>query len=221
MKIYKSILAIMSEIGPIEKTRSGDGIRYNFRGVEDVLCCFHPLLIKHNVFCAPKVIRESSETFLNKNGNTSFRVSLTIEHVFYADDGSSVSATTTGEGIDTSDKATNKAMSAAFKYAFFELFCVPTAQCEDSDYSNQTIDVDLTPSQLAKWVIPIGVNKGKTLDQVGLEKLNNAVKYFTDEEKKTGNPITGAALQYLNNAKLYILNYYESQGNDFHQSNFK
>lgn len=211
----------MSEIGAIEKTRSGDGIKYNFRGVEDVLYCFHPLLIKHNVFCAPKVIRESSETFLNKNGNTSFRVSLTIEHVFYADDGSSVSATTTGEGIDTSDKATNKAMSAAFKYAFFELFCVPTASVDDSDYSNQTIDAELTPSLLAKWIVPIGVNKGKTLDQVGLEKLNSAVKYFTDEEKKTGNPTTGAALQYLNNAKLYILNYYESQGNDFHQSNFK
>lgn len=221
MKIYKSILAIMSEIGAIEKTRSGDGIKYNFRGVEDVLYCFHPLLIKHNVFCAPKVIRESSETFLNKNGNTSFRVSLTIEHVFYSDDGSSVSATTTGEGIDTSDKATNKAMSAAFKYAFFELFCVPTAAVEDSDYTNSSIDgpLNLTPTEIENWIIPIGTNKGKTLHEVGYVKLKSAVDYFTNQEKLTGKKIEGKALEYVTNAQYYINNY-NSQG-DFDQTSFK
>lgn len=213
MKIYKSILAIMSEIGAIEKTRSGDGIKYNFRGVEDVLYCFHPLLIKHNVFCAPKVIRESSETFLNKNGNNSFRVSLTIEHIFYADDGSSVSATTTGEGIDTSDKATNKAMSAAFKYAFFELFCVPTASVDDSDYTNPTVTGDIS-----KWIIPIGTNKGKTLEAVGYDKLLSAIHYFMDQEKKTGKKIDGLALEYLTNAQNYIN---DLDSNEFNQTKFK
>jgi hypothetical protein len=199
MKIYKSIIAIMSEVGAIEKSRSGNGISYKFRGIEDVLSNFHPLLIKHNVFCAPKVIKESSETFLNKSGNNSFRVTLTIEHVFYSDDGSSVSATTTGEGIDTSDKATNKAMSAAFKYAFFELFCVPTAEVDDSDYNNPTIKGDLS-----KWVIPIGTNKGKTLEAVGYDKLLSAINYFMDQEKKTGKKIDGLALEYLTNAQIYI-----------------
>ncbi len=41
--------------------------------------------------------------------------------------------TTWGEGLDNSDKATNKAMSGAMKYALIELFCVPTQDVEDSD----------------------------------------------------------------------------------------
>lgn len=209
MKIYKAIIGIMSEIGSIEKTRSGQGISYQFRGIEDVLYCFHPLLIKHGVFCAPNVIRETSEQFLNKNGNTSFRVSLIVEHKFYADDGSFISATTAGEAIDTSDKATNKAMSAAFKYAFFELFCVPTAEVDDSDYENPTITGDIS-----KWIIPIGTNKGKTLEQVGYDKLMSAIKYFKEQEAKTGKKIDGLALQYLTNAQNFI-NDIDSQGQTF------
>lgn len=140
MKIYQAINAIMTEVGSITKDRQGNGINYKFRGIEDVLAKFHPLLNRHKVFCSPEVIRETSETFQNKSGNTSFRVNLVVKHTFYAEDGSNVSATTAGEAIDTSDKASNKAMSAAFKYAFFELFCIPTAVVEDSDYENPSVD---------------------------------------------------------------------------------
>jgi hypothetical protein len=35
--------------------------------------------------------------------------------------------------LDNSDKASNKAMSGAMKYALIELFCVPTQDVEDSD----------------------------------------------------------------------------------------
>ena len=48
-------------------------------------------------------------------------------------DGDSVDVVTLGEGIDTADKASNKAMSAAMKYALIELFSVPTQDVEDGD----------------------------------------------------------------------------------------
>ena len=140
--IYQSIIAAMEDAGSIAKTRSGEGIRYNFRGIEDVLSKFQPILIKHKMFCAPRVVKEIHETFPNKSGTTTFRVTLNIDHTFYAEDGSSIVVTTAGEGIDSSDKASNKAMSAAFKYAFFELFCIPTDAADDSDYQNPTVTFD-------------------------------------------------------------------------------
>jgi hypothetical protein len=57
----------------------------------------------------------------------------TIKYTFYAEDGSSVSATVIGEGMDSGDKATNKAMSIAFKYACFQVFCIPTEEMKDPD----------------------------------------------------------------------------------------
>ena len=35
--------------------------------------------------------------------------------------------------MDSGDKASNKAMSSAFKYAFIETFCVPTEEDKDTD----------------------------------------------------------------------------------------
>jgi hypothetical protein len=40
---------------------------------------------------------------------------------------------TYGEAMDSADKATNKAMSAAYKYAAFLAFCIPTEGDNDAD----------------------------------------------------------------------------------------
>jgi predicted RNA-binding protein with PIN domain len=48
-------------------------------------------------------------------------------------DWTSVTVTTIGEAADTSDKATNKAMSAALKYALIQTFSVPTKDMDDAD----------------------------------------------------------------------------------------
>lgn len=231
MKIYQSIVKIMSEVGGIEKTRSGNGISYKFRGIEDVFTNFHPLLIKNSVFCAPKVIKESTEIFQNKSGNTSFRVTLTIEHVFYADDGSNVSVTTCGEGIDTSDKATNKAMSSAFKYAFFELFCVPTAQVDDSDYENISVDCDDNSGKKVSSIsFPGKKDKdfdqtnfdqgmkndpnyicqagkkyfGMKLSEIGFDNVMSYGEYLLDSSSTSGKPLTGKFKEFVDMGALFI-----------------
>ena len=51
-----------------------------------------------------------------------------IKYIFYAEDGTSVEAITIGEGMDSGDKATNKSMAIAMKYALFQVFCIPTEE---------------------------------------------------------------------------------------------
>jgi len=123
----------MADIGAVAKGRKNEQQGYMFRGIEDMYQAAHPALVKHKVFCCPQVTESDSQDRVMKNGTPAVRVTLKVAHRFYAPDGSYVEVITCGEGIDTSDKATNKAMSAAMKYAFIELFSIPTQDVEDSD----------------------------------------------------------------------------------------
>lgn len=136
-EIFKLIPKVMKEIGSISKDRKNEQQKYSFRGIEDFYQAAHPAMINHGIFCAPKVLSRDVYRFEKTNdmGKVTIwlHVALEVEHRFYAGDGSFVPVTTWGEGLDNSDKATNKAMSGAMKYALIELFCVPTKDVEDSD----------------------------------------------------------------------------------------
>jgi hypothetical protein len=130
--IYEAIGSVISELGGIGKSGRNKEQGYNFRGIDDVLKEVHPLLGKHGVFFAPQVLERIYEERVSKQGNTGHVAHLHVQYTVYGPDGSSVVLSTWGEGLDYSDKATNKAMTAAFKYALFELFAIsdPT---EDAD----------------------------------------------------------------------------------------
>jgi hypothetical protein len=132
-KIYSLIPKIMAEIKPVAKNKTNTQQGYKFRGIDELYAAVHPTFVKHGVFCVPQVVKSESFDIDRGEGKIAFRVLLTIAHRFYADDGSYVEVTTFGEGIDRSDKASNKAMSAAMKYAFIELLSIPTEDIADSD----------------------------------------------------------------------------------------
>lgn len=136
-KIYGQIPRIMNDIKPIGKDQINSFQKYKFRGIDDMYNSIQPALIKHGVFCCPVVQKmesfEIESTDSTGKVKTSYRVLLTVSHRFYAEDGSYIEVITVGEGIDSSDKASNKAMSAAMKYAFIELFSIPTEDMADSD----------------------------------------------------------------------------------------
>lgn len=136
MSIFKKIPLIMGEVGAIEKNRRGDGINYKFRGIDDLYFALQPLLAKHGVFYTPCVKQQQREERTTKSGGIMTYTILTIDYTFFSDDGSNVTLTTAGEAMDTSDKSTNKAMSAALKYALLQLFCIPTEEEKDTEYQN-------------------------------------------------------------------------------------
>jgi hypothetical protein len=132
-KIFSLIPKVMADIDPIGKDKKNTHQGYRFRGIDDMYNSIHPALIKHGVFCVPQVQKVETSEIEANDGKVAFRTLLTIAHRFYADDGSFIEVITVGEGIDRSDKASNKAMSAAMKYCFIELFSIPTEDIEDSD----------------------------------------------------------------------------------------
>ncbi len=132
-KIYSAIVNVMKEIGAIGKDRKNQQQGFMYRGVEDVMNALQPLLEKNGVFIIPEVIEHTREERVSGKGNQLIYSVMKIRHHFTADDGSEIVSTTIGEGMDSADKASNKAMSIAFKYACFQVFCIPTEEMQDPD----------------------------------------------------------------------------------------
>ena len=131
--IYQSIAAVMGEIGAVGKTSKNAQQGFMYRGIDAVMNALQPALIKYGVFVVPEILEQTREERVNKNGTTLIYFICKIKYSFYAEDGSSISAVVIGEGMDSGDKATNKAMSIAFKYACFQVFCIPTEEMVDPD----------------------------------------------------------------------------------------
>ena len=110
--IYQAMAEILAEIPSIGKDNKNKEQGFKYRGIDDVYNALHPLLAKHKVFMAPTVLSRASEERATKNGGALQCVTLSVEYRFFHADGSSISCTVMGEGRDTSDKATNKAMAA-------------------------------------------------------------------------------------------------------------
>jgi len=123
----------MSEIGAITKSKKNTQQNFMYRGVDDVMNALQPLLYGHGVFVVPEVLEHRREDRVSGKGNNLIYSVCTVKYTFYATDGSSISAVVVGEGMDSGDKASNKAMAIAFKYACFQVFCIPTEEMKDPD----------------------------------------------------------------------------------------
>lgn len=133
MNIYQSITKIMEEVPSIGKTQRNKTQGFMYRGIDDVMNALQPLLAKNKVFIVPEILEQTrEERTTSKGGNLIYSI-CKIKYKFYAEDGSCVESIIIGEGMDSGDKATNKAMAIAMKYALFQVFCIPTDEMKDPD----------------------------------------------------------------------------------------
>lgn len=133
MNIFESISAVMAEVGAVGKNSKNNQQNFMYRGVDAVMNALSPALTKCKVFVVPEVLEQTREERTTAKGALLIYSICKIKFTFYAEDGTSISATVIGEGMDSGDKATNKAMSIAFKYACFQVFCIPTEEMVDPD----------------------------------------------------------------------------------------
>ncbi len=129
--IYPAICAVMEEIGFIGKDGKNQQQGFRYRSIDAVMNTLNPIMIHHKIFCTPEVLEQTREERTTAKGTTLIYSICRIRYRFYAEDGSYVDAIVVGEGMDSGDKATNKAMAVAFKYACFQTFCIPTENLMD------------------------------------------------------------------------------------------
>ena len=146
--IYAAICGVMKDVGAVGKDSENTFDRYKFRGIDAVMNALYPAMVKNGLFVIPEVLEQSREDRITKKGDPLIYSISKVKYTFYAEDGSNVSAVVIGEGMDRGDKSMNKAMSAAFKYACFQTFCIPTEEMQDSEKDSP--EVGKSPAMLEK-----------------------------------------------------------------------
>lgn len=151
MKVYHAINQVQSELSKqgIAKDSENKGQGYKFRGIDAVYSALSPLLAKHGLLMLPRVLARTCEERTSRKGEALFNVTVDVEFDFVSsEDGSKHIVRTFGEAMDSADKATNKAMSAAYKYAAFMAFAIPTEGDNDADSHTH----EVAPKARAKTV---------------------------------------------------------------------
>lgn len=147
MEVYKAINAVQKDLASsgIEKSRRNQqGSGYNFRGIDDVYNAVTPLLVQHGLCIIPRVISQKTTDRTSSKGSALIYATVEVEFDFVSVvDGSTHLVRTFGEAMDSGDKATNKAMSAAYKYAAIMTFGIPTQG--DNDTENHTHELAAEP----------------------------------------------------------------------------
>jgi hypothetical protein len=141
--VYSAIASVMGDLAKqgIGKNQTNTYDKYKFRGIDDVYNALAPMLARHGLLILPRVLERTSEERTSQKGGAVFYITVAVEFDFVAAaDGSVHTIRAYGEAMDRGDKGTNKAMTAAYKYACFEAFCIPTAGSDDADAETHEVE---------------------------------------------------------------------------------
>lgn len=151
--IISKMIQVMKDIGPVSKDQKNVQQGFKFRGIDQFVNALHPALVKNGVLMFPRearpttyelkdVVRSTGKAGVDKH------VSVAMEYDFYAEDGSKLTVgPIPAEAVDSGDKGTNKALSAALKYALIQTFSVPTTDMAEADL--ETVEIGKEASKTA------------------------------------------------------------------------
>jgi hypothetical protein len=148
MSVYKAINLVQADLAKVgmAKSQKNEFDGYAFRGIDDVYNALAPVLAKHGLCILPRMVSRVCVERQNLKGGLMSCVTVEAEFDFVcAEDGTKHTVKTYGEGMDRADKATNKAMSAAYKYACFQTFVIPI-EGEDADAESPVANLKIRPS---------------------------------------------------------------------------
>lgn len=195
--VYGAIAAVQAALAKvgIQKARKNQQQGYAFRGIDDVYAAIAPLLAEHGLCIIPRVLSRTCTERQTQRGGALFYTAVQVEYTVAAvADGSTVTACVFGEAMDSGDKSTNKALSAAYKYLCLQLFCIPTEGDNDADSTSHEV-------RAARYDVQRGLSRIKgaedstVLDLVAREEWKAAA----------GNPDAQAQIKAARDARLQEL----------------
>lgn len=181
-KVFAALVAINRDIEAIGKNRRNQDQKYSFRGIDDVFNTLHELFAKHGVTCRPVALSRIQTERSTKSGTPTIHVALEAEFWLTDEDGASaIIGPSWGEGLDSSDKSTNKASSGAIKYALLQTFTIPTEDMAEGDRTTpeagsppqQPVEAGPIGEEMAQRIYSAFVALGVTKDQLH-KKLNTS-----------------------------------------------
>ena len=146
--LYKKMHAVMSETKSLERDKEVGYGRNAYKAISEsnVLNEIKPLFKKHGLIIFPISVDvvDRVDTFITKDGESSRLMTQVIPKwkIVDVESGESEVITSIGNGVDTQDKASGKAMTYALKVALQKTFMLFSGEDSDNDFSD-----DITKSQ--------------------------------------------------------------------------
>lgn len=209
LAVYKSIAKITGELATrgISKDRKNAQQGYSFRGIDDIYNTLSKLLAEHELCIFPYCeYRETTERTTQKGGVIFYTTVKMKYKLISAIDGSSVECCTVGEAMDSADKSTNKAMSAAYKYLCLQIFCIPTEGDNDAD---ATTPEPVRPKQAPAKAQPTFAERvekfKKFIATATLEQINENSTAFNELKDKADKETADELLKLWNERTLFLM----------------
>ena len=181
-QIYTLMGEAMRKISAVSKDSLNQTQGFKYRGIDAVMNALYPVMSSLGLFIVPEVLEQTREervsvkTYNNTEKKTTLLYSiLKIKYTMYAPDGSNVSCVVIGEGMDSGDKASNKALAVGLKYACFQMFMIPTEDMIDPDSECHEVE-----PKAVKQDAPAQVEKAKTLPA---DPVNPVLEYLAKERE--------------------------------------
>jgi hypothetical protein len=164
MKVYKAINDVQKALAKVgvgkDSTNQAQG--FKFRGIDAIYNALAPALATNGLCILPRMLSRTVEERTTGNGKALFYVTVDAEFDFVAvEDGSKHTVKNYGEAMDSGDKATNKAMSAAYKYACLQTFCIPTEGDNDADATTHEVQAKTDALEQHVSLMEAAENKGE------------------------------------------------------------
>ena len=182
-----AIKAIMKEVRKdgIAKDSKNTQQNFNFRGIDAVLNVLSGMLPEADLIIIPRVISRTQVERVTAKGGALFFSTVEADYTFQStlDGSEKVVGPFYGEAMDSADKATNKAMSAAYKYMAIQTFCIPTEGDNDADATTHEV---VPRAPVEKVVNPdtgrmVNPNSSAQQKKAGVwERFTEKLEAFTD-----------------------------------------
>lgn len=144
--LAEAVCRVMAEVAYVQKDKQmmGGG-SYKYVSVEAVIDVLRPEMIRQQLILLPSAVEPLNlETFEGKNGGRQNRTQVKYTfRLIHAPTAQTEEVVVIGEAIDVGDKSSNKAMTAARKYALIMAFNLETG-----------VDPDDTPSRSQERAAP-------------------------------------------------------------------
>lgn len=168
--------SLMGDIDAIKKDQTNEQQKFKYRGIDDLYNALHGLFAKHGIFCTTEVLGQERQERTTRSGGVLAFTKLHLRYHFHAEDGTSIATEVIGEGMDSGDKSSNKAMAVGHKYALLQAFLIPTDEVKDPDAEVHEI-TDAQPD--AKYI-----EKLETAAAQGAAAFRHAWRYVPKAQRE-------------------------------------
>lgn len=149
-ELVAAMAAAQAEMGSVQKGGWNDHNKYKYAQVGDILNASKQILLKHGIIIVASAINAQEAVSNAAKGN---RVFVNLSAIIAHSSGQWIEIQSVGEGCDTQDKATYKAITGARKYALTSGLNLATTDEPEADEA-PPVETPRTVAANKKLAIP-------------------------------------------------------------------